>query len=171
VRRVNLLPLASLALTPPSPSSQTLHLMRHGVTHMNEYLGATAHPYGSPGFRDPLLYDTRLTARGQAEAADDQKTHAAESSAPSLCCEIVLGCAAAFACKGQPRVCHVALADSPPPPCVPARPCVSTPCSTERLMVQQPCSAPASTIAAGLPERPADWRGWSTGRLTQQQQQ
>eukprot|EP00775_Hariotina_reticulata_P007810 gene7810-8007_t len=48
---------------------QVVHLMRHGVTEMNVYLSTNR--YGSKGFRDPLLYDTRLTARGKlgAEAA------------------------------------------------------------------------------------------------------
>lgn len=50
-------------------TDKTLHLMRHGVTEMNEHLGRCRPRYGAPGFRDPVLYDTRLTARGQAEAA------------------------------------------------------------------------------------------------------
>eukprot|EP00277_Geminigera_cryophila_P002767 CAMPEP_0179423140 /NCGR_PEP_ID=MMETSP0799-20121207/10834_1 /TAXON_ID=46947 /ORGANISM="Geminigera cryophila, Strain CCMP2564" /LENGTH=235 /DNA_ID=CAMNT_0021197381 /DNA_START=96 /DNA_END=803 /DNA_ORIENTATION=+ len=42
--------------------------VRHGVTEMNEFLGSSH--YGSPGFKDPGFWDTRLTARGitQAEA-------------------------------------------------------------------------------------------------------
>lgn len=58
---------------PDSPSSspssaaqkrnqKRVHLIRHGVTHMNMYLSRD--PYGSPGFRDPLDFDTRLTPRG-----------------------------------------------------------------------------------------------------------
>lgn len=43
-----------------------LHLIRHGVTHMNEYL--TKNPYGGRGFRDPLDFDTRLTPRGVEQA-------------------------------------------------------------------------------------------------------
>lgn len=50
-------------------TDKTIHLMRHGVTEMNEYLGRTPHPFGTLRFKDPLLYDTRLTARGQSEAA------------------------------------------------------------------------------------------------------
>eukprot|EP00891_Asterochloris_glomerata_P005856 jgi/Astpho2/5856/Aster-02362 len=43
--------------------------MRHGRSQMNDFLAE--HPYKSPGFEDPLLYDTRLTQYGaqQAEAA------------------------------------------------------------------------------------------------------
>lgn len=43
-----------------------LHLIRHGVTHMNEYL--SKNPYGGRGFRDPLDFDTRLTPRGVEQA-------------------------------------------------------------------------------------------------------
>ena len=43
-----------------------IHLIRHGVTHMNVYL--TKNPYGGRGFRDPLDFDTRLTPRGVEQA-------------------------------------------------------------------------------------------------------
>ena len=43
-----------------------IHLIRHGVTHMNMYL--TKNPYGSRGFRDPLDFDTKLTPRGVEQA-------------------------------------------------------------------------------------------------------
>ncbi|WIA29844.1 hypothetical protein OEZ86_012314 [Tetradesmus obliquus] len=43
-----------------------VHLMRHGVTEMNVYLSTNR--YGSKGFRDPLLYDTRLTEKGKLGA-------------------------------------------------------------------------------------------------------
>lgn len=43
-----------------------IHLVRHGVTHMNEYL--SKNPYGSRGFRDPLDFDTKLTSRGVEQA-------------------------------------------------------------------------------------------------------
>mmetsp|Transcript_22770 Transcript_22770/g.49144 ORF Transcript_22770/g.49144 Transcript_22770/m.49144 type:complete len:233 (-) Transcript_22770:455-1153(-) len=43
--------------------------IRHGVTEMNEYLSCCE--YGSRGFVDPGLYDTRLTARGEASAAGE----------------------------------------------------------------------------------------------------
>lgn len=44
------------------PQKRLLHCMRHGTTEMNEYLRRV--PYGSFGFQDPLLYDTRLTKEG-----------------------------------------------------------------------------------------------------------
>jgi broad specificity phosphatase PhoE len=34
-------------------AAEVLHLVRHGQTEMNVYLGHS--PYGSPGFRDPLM--------------------------------------------------------------------------------------------------------------------
>ena len=43
-----------------------IHLVRHGVTHMNVYL--TKNPYGGRGFEDPLDFDTRLTPRGVEQA-------------------------------------------------------------------------------------------------------
>ena len=45
---------------------RALHLLRHGCTEMNEYLAQ--HPWDAPGFQDPLMYDTRLTAGGLAQA-------------------------------------------------------------------------------------------------------
>ncbi len=45
---------------------RALHLLRHGRTEMNEYLAQ--HPWDAPGFEDPLMYDTRLTAGGLAQA-------------------------------------------------------------------------------------------------------
>lgn len=46
--------------------------VRHGVTEMNIFLGSSH--YGSPGFQDPGLWDTRLDARGvsQAEALNSR---------------------------------------------------------------------------------------------------
>ena len=46
---------------------KSLLCIRHGVTEMNVYLSGC--PYGSPGFVDPGLFDTRLTAAGEALAA------------------------------------------------------------------------------------------------------
>jgi len=46
---------------------KTVHLLRHGVTEMNEYLAANQ--YDAPDFRDPLLFDTRLTPAGLRQAA------------------------------------------------------------------------------------------------------
>jgi len=61
-------------------AGQDKHIVfvRHGVTEMNEFLG-TAH-YGSPGFKDPGLWDTRLTPRGvaQAEALNRRLSSTAE---------------------------------------------------------------------------------------------
>jgi len=42
--------------------AKTIHFMRHGVTEMNTFLKTCS--YDSPGFRDPLFYDTRLTEEG-----------------------------------------------------------------------------------------------------------
>lgn len=43
--------------------------IRHGVTEMNVYLGGC--PYGTPGFVDPGLYDTRLTDEGMRVASTE----------------------------------------------------------------------------------------------------
>ena len=44
-----------------------LHLVRHGRTEMNEYLASNR--WDASDFVDPLLYDTRLTKKGAAQAA------------------------------------------------------------------------------------------------------
>jgi hypothetical protein len=44
--------------------AQVLHLMRHGVTEMNVHLARARPGYGQPGFVDPMLFDTSLTAAG-----------------------------------------------------------------------------------------------------------
>ena len=41
-------------------------MVRHGTTVMNEYL--SKFPYGASGFRDPGLYDTRLSPNGELQA-------------------------------------------------------------------------------------------------------
>lgn len=59
---------------------KTIIFLRHGVSEMNEYLGRQ--PYGSPGFKDPGLWDTRLTSRGEGQARDvnqDMKRMVAEA--------------------------------------------------------------------------------------------
>ena len=43
--------------------------IRHGVTEMNVYLSGC--PYGTAGFIDPGLYDTRLTAEGKHVASTE----------------------------------------------------------------------------------------------------
>tara|TARA_B110001452_G_scaffold231644_1_gene208566 strand:+ start:111 stop:1052 length:942 start_codon:yes stop_codon:yes gene_type:complete len=48
-------------------SDKSLLCIRHGVTDMNVYLSGCS--YGSPGFVDPGLFDTRLTPDGEALAA------------------------------------------------------------------------------------------------------
>ena len=50
----------------PTTTAKTLLLVRHGITEMNVYLSRCA--YGSRGFIDPGLWDTRLTAEGEAQA-------------------------------------------------------------------------------------------------------
>ena len=44
-----------------------LHLVRHGRTEMNEYLASNR--WDASDFVDPLMYDTRLTKKGAAQAA------------------------------------------------------------------------------------------------------
>lgn len=42
------------------PSDKTITFMRHGITEMNELMD----PWGSRGFCDKMLYDTKLSSRG-----------------------------------------------------------------------------------------------------------
>ena len=51
----------------PTKTACSLLCIRHGVTEMNEYLSTNR--FGSRGFVDPPLYDTRLTARGREQAS------------------------------------------------------------------------------------------------------
>ena len=53
-------------------AGKSLVMIRHGVTEMNVYLGGC--PYGEPGFVDPGLFDTRLTADGAALASTALRT-------------------------------------------------------------------------------------------------
>jgi broad specificity phosphatase PhoE len=48
-------------------SAEHVVWIRHGCTEMNEAL--ERQPWGSPGFVDPGLYDTRLSPRGIAQAS------------------------------------------------------------------------------------------------------
>ena len=47
-------------------SEKVIHLVRHGQTEMNVYLHENH--WADPNFKDPLLWDTRLTSRGQQQA-------------------------------------------------------------------------------------------------------
>ena len=51
----------------PTKTACSLLCIRHGVTEMNEYLSTNR--FGTRGFVDPPLYDTRLTARGREQAS------------------------------------------------------------------------------------------------------
>ena len=61
---------ASSAAPDPSFSERetrkTLYLIRHGRTEMNEYLAR--HRWDDARFTDPMLFDTRLTSEGEAQA-------------------------------------------------------------------------------------------------------
>ena len=45
-----------------SGRAKKIIFLRHGVTEMNEYL--SSQPWGSVGFKDPELWDTKLSIRG-----------------------------------------------------------------------------------------------------------
>ena len=66
VRHSRPLRAAAAAVSMAGDRNKTICFIRHGVTEMNEFLGSSH--YGSPGFKDPGLWDTRLTARGIAQA-------------------------------------------------------------------------------------------------------
>ncbi|GAQ86475.1 phosphoglycerate mutase [Klebsormidium nitens] len=54
--------------TAASKDDKVLHLVRHGVTEMNVFLGSAPQ-----GFTDPLMYDTRLTPEGREQAKSVNK--------------------------------------------------------------------------------------------------
>eukprot|EP00850_Spirogloea_muscicola_P020453 SM000216S06579 [mRNA] locus=s216:174941:180922:- [translate_table: standard] len=60
-------------------ADKVLHLIRHGQTEMNVYLARAP-----AGFKDPLLYDTRLTAEGQRQARALAALAAQRAPAPEL---------------------------------------------------------------------------------------
>ena len=70
--RASLRASSAAASSAPDPSSserearKTLYLIRHGRTEMNEYLAK--HRWDDAQFTDPMLFDTRLTALGEAQA-------------------------------------------------------------------------------------------------------
>ena len=70
--RASLRVSSAAASSAPDPSSsereerKTLYLIRHGRTEMNEYLAK--HRWDDAQFTDPMLFDTRLTALGEAQA-------------------------------------------------------------------------------------------------------
>lgn len=57
----------SLLTSQVATSEKTFYLIRHGITEMNEVLHRQ--PWGSPGFKDAGIWDTRLSTRGIAHAA------------------------------------------------------------------------------------------------------
>ncbi|PNH09274.1 hypothetical protein TSOC_004130 [Tetrabaena socialis] len=61
---------------------KVIHCMRHGVTEMNEYL--TVHKHDAEGFKDPLMYDTVLTARGREGAQAAMKAAERLNPKPEL---------------------------------------------------------------------------------------
>ena len=56
-----------LTVAQPAMSSRLL-LVRHGRTEMNEHLAVPGNEWGARYFNDPGLYDTVLTAEGEAQA-------------------------------------------------------------------------------------------------------
>jgi broad specificity phosphatase PhoE len=62
-------------------AKRKLILVRHSITQMNEYL-ANVQPWGTPGFVDPLYFDTRLSEKGVELAL--QKNKKIKSHLPSL---------------------------------------------------------------------------------------
>ena len=58
---------SSAAFKMDGDDGKILHLVRHGRTEMNEYLASNR--WDASDFVDPLLYDTRLTKKGAAQAA------------------------------------------------------------------------------------------------------
>lgn len=57
------------------PQRQIVHLVRHGQTEMNVHLRNCSPAFGEPGFVDPNLLDTRLTADGIKQAQRLHETH------------------------------------------------------------------------------------------------
>ena len=57
-----------MMMTSVGSEDKEIVFIRHGVTEMNEHLGKPGKSWGSPGFVDPGLFDTRLTTRGVAQA-------------------------------------------------------------------------------------------------------
>lgn len=68
-------------------ANKDIIFIRHGTTEMNEHLGRPGKAWGSPGFVDPGLLDTRLTPRGVAQArALGEQFLADDPGVELLCC-------------------------------------------------------------------------------------
>ena len=59
--------MLSFSLTLADPR---LLFIRHGHTHMNEYLSKPGSEWGAPNFVDPGLFDTELTPLGVSQASE-----------------------------------------------------------------------------------------------------
>lgn len=64
--RASLRASSAASSAPECEGRKTLYLIRHGRTEMNEYLAK--HRWDDARFEDPMLFDTRLTALGEAQA-------------------------------------------------------------------------------------------------------
>lgn len=73
---------ARRTLVSTAAAGKVLHLVRHGETEMNTYL--RANDWAAPDFRDPLLWDTRLTERGQSQASALARTTSTITPPPEL---------------------------------------------------------------------------------------
>jgi broad specificity phosphatase PhoE len=110
--------------------------MRHGTTEMNVYLSTS--PFGSPGFQDPLLYDTRLTPAGVRGAQQAAARAARLAPPPQLLVVSPLS-----------RALHTAaLAFGEDPGC----PVVVEPLWRERLYLSSDCGRAPALLAADFPQ-------------------
>lgn len=116
--------------------------LRHGTTEMNEYLH-TQCSYYSPQFKDPLIWDTRLTRDGSARAAKVAEKARRLRPRPELIVASPLTRALQTA-----ELAFGPLLDE-------GVPCVALPLARERLFLSSDVGRPGAELAAEFPER---WR-------------
>lgn len=80
--RASLRASSAASSAPECEGRKTLYLIRHGRTEMNEYLAK--HRWDDARFEDPMLFDTRLTDSGEAQAVALQAITSTLHPSPQL---------------------------------------------------------------------------------------
>ena len=113
-------------------------LVRHGRTFMNEHLAE--HPWGSDGFADPRLFDTRLSPAGRAQAAELARALRGERA--SALEGVGLVCASPL--SRALETAELALAGT----ALAAAPRLALPAARERLYLSSDVGRPRAALAA-----------------------
>jgi broad specificity phosphatase PhoE len=138
---------ATTAPTTSLTANKRVVFLRHGTTEMNEYLHTQCNYY-SPDFKDPLIFDTRLTEDGQKRA----RLVAAQAQKLRPQPQLIVS---------SPLTRALQTAELAFGPLIDAGvPCLALPLARERLFLSSDVGRPGLELAAEFPR----WRG-SLARL------